>query len=68
MRDNALILDQIIGTIAKDNVDIVAHDMGDKVLTEYLKLRHEGEFSKEKKIGSIVFTNGGLINDLVNMR
>jgi pimeloyl-ACP methyl ester carboxylesterase len=71
LRDHALNLDQVIRTIAGDKVDFVAHDMGDKVLTEYLRLRYEegeSEVSISKTLGTIVFTNGGMVNELVNMR
>ncbi|GMI24874.1 hypothetical protein TrRE_jg11948, partial [Triparma retinervis] len=68
LQDHAFNVDQIIRTVAKEKVDIVAHDMGDKVLTEYLKMRHEGQLPRAKKLGKLVFTNGGLVNRLVEMR
>ena len=62
-------LARVISWKVKDDavLDIVSHDMGDTVLTEYLRLVAEGVV-KEAKLGTVVFTNGGMVYDLISKR
>lgn len=51
-------------------LDIVSHDMGNTVLTEYMRLRVNGmlDGGKHCKVNTVVFTNGGMVYDLISKR
>ena len=65
---------RVIQKIRKKNnfrrAHLVAHDMGDSILTEILS-RHQRGMLPDYFNGffrSVTFTNGGMIHDLINLR
>ena len=65
--ENAL---ELFSRLNLKSAHIVAHDMGDSVLTEILLRRHLNQLPSQfdSFFQSIIFTNGGMVYDLINFR
>ena len=71
MRDQALNMLAFLKAKGLEDVHVVAHDMGDTVLTEALSILEETGLSGEDSVGgfkSATFTNGGMVFDKIGLR
>mmetsp|Transcript_23305 Transcript_23305/g.46395 ORF Transcript_23305/g.46395 Transcript_23305/m.46395 type:complete len:343 (+) Transcript_23305:37-1065(+) len=71
MKEQALNMLAFLKAKGLEDVHVVAHDMGDTVLTEALSILEETGLSGEGKVGgfkSVTFTNGGMVFDKIGLR